>query len=134
MVVASPQRGMQIVSRSELYKRQRSTEDDSKHSAAGINLFPNVPTTEIAKIKCSKKLRKKPDFMRNQASNGAARQIRTADLILTNWLKLLLSSVCSCYMVLSCLESSEIRYFLFEIRHSSSLPVSSGKAICLKIV
>ena len=29
------------------------------------------------------KVSKKPDFIRNQASNGAARQIRTADLILT---------------------------------------------------
>ena len=46
-------------------------------------LFPNVPTNETSFIKLASKVPKKPDSLRNQASNGAARQIWTADLILT---------------------------------------------------
>ena len=63
-------------------------------------LFPNVPTNETSFIKLASKVPKKPDFMRNQASNGAARQIWTADLILTNSNPTVLSNFFWCYIVL----------------------------------
>lgn len=63
-------------------------------------LFPNVPTNETSFIKLASKVPKKPDFLRNQASNGAARQIWTADLILTNNPLFISSNICQCYNVL----------------------------------